>query len=421
MSATSNAVLAQRAADVAGISGTDDSLLITWRDGTTTMLAGTTGIAFAEGRIVFGGATPAARALRAYEAILGFTPEAGAVAGTAKLRAGGISMTDVTASLLGTATWKARVAGLGTAQQIRLIYEDVIGYAPSAGAMEYLLWANSVGVSMAGLAAMLIDTPQAAAHSEAEHPAGIWLVSPTQRSIVQAYDAALDQVPDQAALARWSLLLDGGHVSLAGLYTYLSATGLFQARHAGQSNADFIVSIYDHALGRNPTAAELTAAKSQLDTGTVSRVGFLQSLGEAQTEIGLAPGGGRAEEAAYASHQTDGQVLGRGRSLADTANSASGEVVTTHASAELASIEVAPNGVALHCGWKRGKAGRGGARPLPRRQAGAGRGFAALGGGADLRGDDRLLPERLASGGVRELAGWRHLAHRSRPDLSQHE
>ena len=346
MSRSGAAVMVDRAADAAGVTERPDGLLIAWRDGTSTLVQNATSIAFSEGELVFGGNTAAARALRAYEAIWGDAP-APNLAQTASLLSQKVSMGTVARSLIEAPQWASRTAALNPMEKISLIYQDVVGYAAPKEALDYLTWANGAGASLAQIAAMLIDSPQAVAFSEAQNPTGIWVMNPTERSVVQAYDAVLDQMPDQASVARWSLLLHSG-LTLRDLYTYLSATDLFQARHATQSNAAFVESAYQQALERPPTRDELLAAKQLLDQGQAGRVDILLSLGVKQAEIGLAPGAGHTEQTVYPETQADRDVLGRGQSLADIANSTKGHAVTTHAAAEVARIDVAADGLALH-------------------------------------------------------------------------
>jgi hypothetical protein len=349
MSVGGDAVFARASGELASIGYTAGGLLVTWHDGTSALISGAANIAFPDGSLIFGGASAAARALRAYQALQGANPTAEAVAHTATLLEQGVPMIAVTASLLSMNTWTSRAGALSPQQQLQLIYKSVIGYSPPQGALDGLVGAATSGVSLAALAAMLIDTPEAVAFSDQQNPAGVWLIDVTRRSIVRAYDAVLDSAPDPAALARWALLLDSGAVTVDGIYHYLAATDIFQARHGGQSNAEFVASAYRQALERSATTAELNWSTQLLDRGMASRIEIMRSLGEAQMEIGQGPdGAGHAQATTYAAVQSAGQILRPGQSLAETAVSAGGQAVATRASADLARIDVAPDGMVLH-------------------------------------------------------------------------
>jgi hypothetical protein len=347
-------VITRASSEVAAFNASGGSFMITWRDGSSVTLEGATGISFADGRLVLDGASPAARALLAYQAIGGSTPSPELVAQTTGLLERGVSMVDVAASLLGMPDWAARAAKLSAEEQILLIYKGVIGFSPAQDAMDYLMDVFRAGVPLSQLAAMLLNTPEAAAQSDRMNPGGVWLPDVTGRDVVRAYDAVLDMAPDPAALARWTLLLNASVLSLADVYIYLTRTDLFLTRHAGQINAEFVAAAYEQALERPAVAGELNWSTGLVDRGIATRLDILRSLGDMQTEIGQGPATPTyAQHTTYPAHQPDGEVLHAGESLADTAVSTSGHATTTRTAADLAGIGVAPDGLVLH--WRNGE------------------------------------------------------------------
>ncbi|SHJ72762.1 hypothetical protein SAMN02745194_03205 [Roseomonas rosea] len=353
------AALLKPSIQAAAVTATGTGVLVAWRDGTTTLLNGATSLSFTDGQLIFDGESAAARALRAHMAIQGVAPSPVALARSVAQLEAGTSMETLAASLMASPEWAARSASLGTAQMLQLLYQDTIGSSPTGPALSWLNQAASAGASLASLAAVLIDAPQAAALTEQQNPGGIWLTEDAEQTVIRAYDAVLDQAPDAAALWRWSVLLELGAMSKYELYSYLAGTDLYQARHAGQSNAEFVQSIFEQALERPGTAVELQGSTRVLDQGLASRIVMLNALGDLQGDLGAGPGVGQAEHTVYPSSHSDSEVLGRNQSLADLANSATGHAVSTRAVADLFRIDVARDGMALR--WRDGSVDRLGA------------------------------------------------------------
>jgi hypothetical protein len=356
ISLAGEAALLTSSTEASAVTATGTGVLVTWRDGTSTLLNGATSIAFTDGRLLFEGESAAARALRAHEAIQGVVPSPEVLAQSVAHLEAGMSMETLAGSLLNSSEWAARSGSLDAAQKLQLIYQGLVGYSPSGGALDWLNQAASGGATLAALSVVLIDSPQAAAFSEQQHPQGVWLTESAQQTVIRAYDAVLDQAPDAAALLRWSSLLEIGHMSKYELYSYLTGTELYQARHAGQTNAEFVQSAYQQALENPGTGPQLLHSTRVLDQGAASRVDMLLSLGEMQSGIGGGPGAGHTEHTTYSPPQGDGEVLGRGQSLDDLANSEKGYAVSTRALEDLLRIDIAGNGLALR--WRDGDVDR---------------------------------------------------------------
>ncbi|WP_426958752.1 hypothetical protein [Muricoccus radiodurans] len=348
---TGLAVVSRPSADVAAVSRAGSSVTLYWQDGSALTLNGLNRVAFDDGRLVLDGTSAASRALRAYESVTGFAATAEVTAAIGKVLETGVSMEAVVASLMTTPAWQARASGLTLAGQLDVIYGAAIGAAPSVAAWNYLVGLLIVGVPLSSVAALVIDTPQAAAHTVSLHPGGIWVPASSARDIVRAYDAVLDSEPDQGALARWTAALEGGVLTLRDLYASLMATELYQARHAGETNAAFVTGAYQHALERDPALSELTWSKGLIDRGAVSKLDLLLALGEAQSDLGQGPlATNHAQHTSYDETLIPGDRLQRGESLTDTVISRAGGAVTTHAAEDVLRMVVDGNGLAIRWG-----------------------------------------------------------------------
>ncbi|MFC0407704.1 DUF4214 domain-containing protein, partial [Roseomonas elaeocarpi] len=174
----------------------------------------------------------------------------------------------VAAIMFDSDEFRARFGGTSDAELLTRLYQAALGRAPDAGGMSYYLNALQHGETREHVFAIFANSAEAASLYEQNHPQGTWVPDTAAQQVLRAYDAVLDGKPDAGSLHDWSVALSSGTASLRDLYIQLMDTPEFHALHDGQSNEAFIAQIYENALERGISTAELAPWTAVFAAGT---------------------------------------------------------------------------------------------------------------------------------------------------------
>ncbi|MBC9179598.1 DUF4214 domain-containing protein, partial [Pseudoroseomonas ludipueritiae] len=221
------------------LTGTDGSLSFTNADA----------IHFADGRLVFDAADPAAQVMRLYQAALGRAPDAiGQEHWTAELH-NGASLAKLADGFMGSNEFQSRFGDLDDAGFIVRTYEQVLGRAPDAAGLDG--WQDHLahGMSRAEMLVGFSESAENREHTQGLLAQGLWDVDDQMADIARLYKAVLDRAPDAAGLQFWDAKADAG-MSTADMANLFARSDEFQARFPGASDLDFVQMVYANTLGR---------------------------------------------------------------------------------------------------------------------------------------------------------------------------
>jgi hypothetical protein len=129
---------------------------------------------------------------------------------------------------------------------------------------------------------------------------GIFDPTGTAENISRLYQALLGRSPDVAGLQAWTNLIDNSGASLTDVANALASSAEYQQAHAGQSDSDFVNSLYLDALGRSADPTETQEWANAIASGT-SRGAVAIAIAESDE--------GRGRSLATAGDNNDGEVF----------------------------------------------------------------------------------------------------------------
>ena len=112
------------------------------------------------------------------------------------------------------------------------------------------------------------------------------MADPGASGVARLYYGLLDRAPDAGGLDSFCDLVEGG-MAMRGVAQMVLGSQEYAAKFAGLSDAAFVESLYDHALGRTPEAAGAQSWQAALSHGATRAevaTGITQS-GEAQQHL----------------------------------------------------------------------------------------------------------------------------------------
>lgn len=102
--------------------------------------------------------------------------------------------------------------------------------------------------------------------------------------VFRLYDAAFGRAPDQAGFELWSDALQGGLTLRQEADLFLNAAE-GQARFGGLDNTGFVATLYQQALARTGSAAEISGWVAQLSSPGVTRADVLLGFSESPEHV----------------------------------------------------------------------------------------------------------------------------------------
>jgi hypothetical protein len=260
------------------VTGPDGNTQILLNTGKTVWVGPVDRLQLGDGHITFDGHSDAAEVVRLYATMLDRNPDqAGLVFWSGKM-AQGTDLLDAIKGFLNSAEFITRFGGMTDKQLVSALYREALGREPEAGGLAWHVQNLAHGASRAETIKNFITSDEAAKNFEAEHPGGLWVPDPHARLVGMAYDAVFDRAPDAGGLKYWAEKLAAG-TDVRQLVEAIATSTEFQNRHAAESDAAYVKSIYFSALERNPDEGGLAYWTKMLANHTVDRVEVVLLIG----------------------------------------------------------------------------------------------------------------------------------------------
>ena len=241
-------------------------------------------IAFANGAIEFAGQSHAAEIVRLYATVLGREPDSEGLVFWHEHTQHGLSLAQMAQGFLNSPEFTSRFGGLSNEALVLNLYREALGRAPDAQGMAFQLDALQHGLSRAQLFANFVASPEAAQRFEVLHPHGVWVRDAEATQVAMAYDAVFDRAPDPTGMAFWTAKLASGELDMRGMVAGIANSAEFQARHAGETDAEYVASIYRSALEREPEAGGLKFWVDLLAQHTLDRIDVVMLIGVSEEQ-----------------------------------------------------------------------------------------------------------------------------------------
>ena len=223
---------------------------------------------FIDGREVYNLNDPAAQVTRAYDAVLGRTPDQAGLNTFVQLLDQSTRLEDVSQRLIDSGEFvRAHGSNLNNTQFVDILYHNMRGVSGSAGETAGWVTLLDGGVmSRADVATYFAQSAEQEKATAGTLAQGIWDRDESAISIANLYDTAFDRLPDSGGLANWVTLAHRDNVGMNAIAaSFLNSNEAASLR--AMDNASFINEIYQNALGRNAEAGGLASWLSHLAAG----------------------------------------------------------------------------------------------------------------------------------------------------------
>ncbi|MBY0336338.1 MAG: DUF4214 domain-containing protein [Acetobacteraceae bacterium] len=236
---------------------------------------------FADGRLVFDAADPAAQVVRLYQAILNRQPDQGGLNGWIGALQAGQPLGALADAFLAGAEFAARFGGnLTNAQLVTQMYRFALGREPDAGGLS--AWVSGLETGQISRRDLLIGFSESVESQQRTAPlvqAGIWDLDERAALVARMYDTVLQRKPEVAGLIGWKAALEAG-LAPRDMAAQFMASPEFQGRFGDLANDAFVTLMYQSALRRNPDPGGLSNWVAALNAGLDRRdllLGFSES------------------------------------------------------------------------------------------------------------------------------------------------
>ena len=115
---------------------------------------------------------------------------------------------------------------------------------------------------------------------------------PNANIVASIYDVALDRLPEHDGFEYWMGVLNAGLISAYDLSKLFGRSTEYIGRFANLNQQDFVRSLYENALGREPDQEGFDYWVGHLNRGTVARSDMISSFGfstEKQGDLSALP------------------------------------------------------------------------------------------------------------------------------------
>lgn len=154
-------------------------------------------------------------------------------------------------------------------------YQDFLGRNPGFGELQTASLNIENGTWTAGdLIDLLVAKPERA----------------HRHQIIRLYNAYFDRTADHGGLDYWSDQIVNHGKSINTVSNNFAASKEFKTMYGSLSNAQFVTLVYQNVLDRDPSPADLTYWKGQLDQGKVNRGKVMTHFSESAEYKGLSKG-----------------------------------------------------------------------------------------------------------------------------------
>ncbi|CAH2602253.1 conserved protein of unknown function [Rhodovastum atsumiense] len=232
---------------------------------------GTDIVRLADGELSLGSCTDLAFIERLYEGLLG---RAGETAGLSHWNATLTqhSKGDVASGFLGSIEYQSSHGSLSDIDFVAGLYRSMLGREASGAEIGTWTQALGGGATRGQVAAGFADSQEAQAYWSGVTSAGVFAYDPNADIVRQVYATAFGREAEAGGLSFWIGAFARG-MTLQDFASGIAGSEEFRALHDGQSNVDFVASLYQGGLGRAPEAAGSRHWVSLLDGGSLDRGG----------------------------------------------------------------------------------------------------------------------------------------------------
>ncbi len=241
-------------------------------------------ISFANGAIEFSGQSQAAEVVRLYATVLGREPDSEGLVFWHEHGQHGLGLAEMAQGFFDSPEFISRFGGLSNETLVLNLYREALGRLPDAQGMQYHVDALHHGLSRAQLFANFVASPEAATRFETLHPHGVWVRDAEATQIAMAYDAVFDRAPDAEGLSFWTSKLASGELDVRSLVSSIANSAEFQARHAWETDLEYVASIYRSTLEREPDQGGLQFWVDALAQHRIDRVDVVLLIGMSQEQ-----------------------------------------------------------------------------------------------------------------------------------------
>jgi hypothetical protein len=233
--------------------------------------AGTDIVQLVDGQLSVGAATTEAFVARLYEGLLGRTDD---VAGLSYWNASmaGESQADIAAGFLRSTEYQAEHPDLSNTDFVSSLYTGLLGRPGDAAGIANWTQDLASGDTRANVLAGFAASSEAQQNWSATTSQGVFAYNADAAPIREMYATVFGREADAGGITGWGNAMQDG-MTLTDLGAAIANSAEFTALHSGQSNADFVTSLYQGGLGRQPEAAGATFWTSQLNNGTMTQGG----------------------------------------------------------------------------------------------------------------------------------------------------
>ncbi|MCI0754876.1 DUF4214 domain-containing protein [Teichococcus vastitatis] len=246
-------------------------------------------VRFADGRMVFDTADPAAQVVRLYQAALGRGADQGGLNAWTAHIGQGHKLAELADGFIRSAEFTSRYGeGSATSDFVEALYTNALGRASdAAGKVHWINLLNSHAMTRAEVLAGFSESAENQANTAGLVKQGIWDLSENAAAVARLYDTALGRLPDMAGLDGWRQMLDSGTLTYKQLVEGFAASVEFDIRFGTSSTSDFVESLYVNGLGRESDAAGKAHWVNLLDSHTLSRADAMGGFSESAEHIAL--------------------------------------------------------------------------------------------------------------------------------------
>lgn len=242
-----------RTLNVGGLAGRTAPLRLSYAGGNTTLQFSSDQGLF--GAVVTNITSLGGQVYALYDALLGRRPDAlGLEFWTSALRSGQ-SLRDLSNAVLNSAEGQAKFGGLDDAAFVGTLYQAVLGRPGDAGGVASWLGALTGGLSRADVALSFALSNENVAGFARGLSEGVFVTDFQAAGVARLYYGLLERTPDAAGLASFTQAVRDG-ASFEGVAQGLITSAEYQSSLGGLSNADFVRSLFENALGRTDPAGE---------------------------------------------------------------------------------------------------------------------------------------------------------------------
>src|SRR5262249_23194353 len=204
--------------------------------------------------------------------------------------------------VMASSEFTSKYGTLSNLQFVERVYQNALGRAPSLAELQTLVGQLNAGTTTRAAVVNLVS--ESAEHLVAENMHAVtnntesgdttFALDHTTNSqiageiIRRLYDAALNRLPSEAEIATQSQKILSGTKTEAQVAADILALPEFTNTFGTLSNAAFVAQIFTNALGRAPTASESSFWSAALTAGSVSRADFLDGMAEAREHLAIA-------------------------------------------------------------------------------------------------------------------------------------